>query len=534
MTVREALQFSATMRQSSKVAQREKFAYVEEIIKLLEMDVYADAVVGVPGQGLNIEQRKKLTIGVELAAKPKLLLFLDEPTSGLDSSTAWDIIELLKRITSHGQAVLCSIHQPSMALFQRFDSLLFLGPGGRPIYFGRLGENCETVKKYFEANGADRCPSDGNVVEWIMQTIGCTSGSQNAINWPEALFIGFSFFKNTDSLQDLHSQILGVFMLLALASSFVPQLLPNFLVQRALFEAREYPAKFYSWPAFIISSVLVELPWNTLVAIIIFLSWYYPTGLYRDALLTKTMLERNGVMLLLIWVYLIYASTFGYMVQVGLELTEVAGNLLNAAFMLSLMFCGIISAPIALPQIWDIVWRLSPFTYLVDGILSVGLANDPVTCSQYEFLHFEPVTGSSCGSYMASYIHMAGGYLTNPSAKSRCVYCPLKDANEFLAGAGMSYNNRWRNFCVLWAYVGFNVIMTLFIYWLVRIPKGWMRKPTVDLGGASELKDKDGSEVGGGDSAHSERSSVKVRGSKEDSLPSRKHGRSDEIELVEM
>ncbi|KAA8565941.1 hypothetical protein EYC84_009750 [Monilinia fructicola] len=612
MTVREALQFSATMRQSSKVTKKEKFAYVEEIIKLLEMDVYADAVVGAPREGLNIEQRKKLTIGVELVAKPKLLLFLDEPTSDLDSSTAWDIIGLLKRITTHGQAVLCSIHQPSMALFQRFDSLLFLGPGGRPIYFGRLGVNCETVKKYFEANGADRCPSDGNVVEWIMQTIDCTSGSQNAIDWPEvwknshelvlvhrkldhmrkalcarssffltgtkksprrkefatpfflqvwhcfrrtslhywrmpsyiyskialclfyALFIGSSFFKNMNSLQDLRNQILGVFMLLALASSFVPQLLPNFLVQRALFEAREYPAKIYSWPAFIISNVLVELPWNTLVAIIVFLSWYYPTGMYENALLTKTMLERNGVMLLFIWVYLIYASTFGFMVQIDLEFTELAGNLLNVAFLLSLMFCSIIPAPTALPQIWDIVWRLSPFTYLVDGILSVGLANDPVTCSQYEFLHFEPVTGSSCGSYMASYIHQAGGYLTNPSAKSRCLYCPLKDANEFLAGAGMSYNNRWRNFCVMWAYVGFNVIMTLFLYWLVRIPKGWVGKPRVVLGGASGLRDGNGSEVGGGDGSHSERSFVKVRGYKEDSPQSRKYGRSDEIELVEM
>ena len=111
-------------------------------------------------------------------------------------------------------------------------------------------------------------------------------------------------------------------------------------MQRALFEARERPAKIYSWPAFIISNILVELPWNTLSAIIIFLCWYYPVGMYRNAISTKSILERNGVMVLLIWVYLIYASTFGYMVQVGLELTMMAGNLSNAAFFLSLMFCG--------------------------------------------------------------------------------------------------------------------------------------------------------------------------------------------------
>ncbi|KAF7927775.1 uncharacterized protein EAE98_006157 [Botrytis deweyae] len=611
MTVREALQFSAIMRQSSKTTKKEKLAYVEEMIELLEMDVYADAVIGVPG--LNIEQRKKLTIGIELVAKPKLLLFLDEPTTGLDSSTSWEIIELLKKMTAHGQAILCAIHQPSTAVFQRFDSLLFLGPGGRPIYFGRLGENCETVKKYFESNGADPCPPGGNVVEWIMQTIGWTPGSTNLIDWPEvwrnshelvlvhrkldhmrkalvarssffltgtkkpphrkefatkflvqvwqcfrrtnsyywrtpsyiyskiglslfyALFIGFSSFKDASSLQDLQNQTFGVFMLLTLASSFVAQILPNVLAQRALFEARERPAKIYSWPAFMISNILVQLPWNTLSAIIIFLCWYYPAGMYRNAILTKSILERNGVMLLLIWVYLIYASTFGYMVQVGLEVTVMAGNLSNAAFFLSLMFCGIISAPIALPQIWNILRLLSPFTYLVDGMLSIGLGNVPVTCSQFESLHFEPVTGSTCGSYMASYIQNAGGYLTNPSAKSRCVYCPLRDSNEFLAAAGMSYTNRWRNFCIMWAYVAFNVVMTLFIYWLVRAPKNWKGKPKENLDGSSSAKDEhvsEPSEPSGG--SHSERSFVKVGGYKEDSPQSRKRGRSDDIELVRM
>lgn len=79
-TVREALRFSATLRQPKTVPHEEKMQYVEEVLKLLEMDAYGDAVVGVPGEGLNVEQRKRLTIGVELVAKPELLLFLDEPT----------------------------------------------------------------------------------------------------------------------------------------------------------------------------------------------------------------------------------------------------------------------------------------------------------------------------------------------------------------------------------------------------------------------------------------------------------------------
>lgn len=53
-----------------------------------------------------MEQRKRLTIGVELAAKPALLLFLDEPTSGLDSQTAWSICALLRKLADNGQAIL--------------------------------------------------------------------------------------------------------------------------------------------------------------------------------------------------------------------------------------------------------------------------------------------------------------------------------------------------------------------------------------------------------------------------------------------
>lgn len=50
-TVREALQFSAILRQPASVSRKEKLDYVEEVIKLLGMESYADAVVGVPGEG---------------------------------------------------------------------------------------------------------------------------------------------------------------------------------------------------------------------------------------------------------------------------------------------------------------------------------------------------------------------------------------------------------------------------------------------------------------------------------------------------
>lgn len=158
-------------------------------------------------EGLNVEQRKKLTIGVELAARPQLLLFLDEPSSGLDSQTSWSILNLLETLTSHGQAILCTIHQPSAMLFQRFDRLLFLGPEGKTVYFGEIGEGSSTITKYFERNGAKSCPSDANPAEWIMETIGCTPGSHSDINWPEVWRHSPEFAQVHRELDEMESKL---------------------------------------------------------------------------------------------------------------------------------------------------------------------------------------------------------------------------------------------------------------------------------------------------------------------------------------
>jgi ABC-type multidrug transport system ATPase subunit len=132
----QSLVFSALLRRPHHVPKAEKLAYVEEVIELLEMGAYADALVSVLGEGLSVEQRKRLTIGVELAAKPPLLLFVDEPTSGLDSQTSWAVVNLLEKLAKAGQSILCTLHQHSAMLFQRFDRLLLLGDGGKTVYFG--------------------------------------------------------------------------------------------------------------------------------------------------------------------------------------------------------------------------------------------------------------------------------------------------------------------------------------------------------------------------------------------------------------
>lgn len=103
-TVRESILFSARLRQPESVPLSEKEAYTQKCLVMCGLESHAEAIVGT----LGVEHRKRLTIAVELAAKPKLLLFLDEPTSGLDSQSAWAIIAFLRSLADAGQAILCT------------------------------------------------------------------------------------------------------------------------------------------------------------------------------------------------------------------------------------------------------------------------------------------------------------------------------------------------------------------------------------------------------------------------------------------
>lgn len=182
LTVRESLLFAARLRRPLSVPDEEKVAYVEKVIRILHMDDYEDAIAGEPGHGLNVEQRKKLSIATELVAKPTLLLLLDEPTSGLDSQSAWSIIELLRELADAGQAILCTIHQPSSTLFQQFDRLLLLKRGGKMAYFGDIGANASTVIRYFESHGARQCLPNENCAEYMLEVVG---QDENEKDWSE-------------------------------------------------------------------------------------------------------------------------------------------------------------------------------------------------------------------------------------------------------------------------------------------------------------------------------------------------------------
>ncbi|KAG8349702.1 ATP-binding cassette transporter CGR1 [Fusarium venenatum] len=428
--------------QPAGASREDKLQYVDHVIDTLEMRSYADAIVGVPGEGLNIEQRKRLTIGVELAANPALLLFLDEPTSGLDSQTAWSICQLLRRLADAGQAILCTIHQPSAHLFQVFDRLLFPAMGGKTIYFGDIGPSSKAMTSYFERNGARPCGPDENPAEWMLGITGSLSEQDWPVIWndsPErkavkaelamkklelsrrtititnpsdidaispfaasfttqlhvvvkrvfqqywrtpsylyskvalclssALFIGFSFWQLSNSLHGLQNQMYAIFMLLVIFINVCSQIMPHYDAQRELYQSRESPSKTYSWQVFVLSNLLVEIPWNSLSALLIFVSWCYPIGLRHNAIEANEGPEREALMFLFILAFMNFAGTFTNMVLSAVGSAEAAGNLTNLLHSLSLIFCRVLVSPDAMPGFWIFMYRASPISSLAFYLL---------------------------------------------------------------------------------------------------------------------------------------------------------------------
>ena len=178
-TVREALEFSAELRLPASVSAAQRGAYVDEVMALLELTPLAAAKVGNPGSpdGLSPGERKRLTIGVELAANAPIL-FLDEPTSGLDARAAAVVVRVIRRVASTGRTIICTVHQPSAEVFAQFDDLLLLQRGGWQVYFGPIGARSAALVNHLSSlPGTPPLARGFNPASWMLDVLAGTDSS---------------------------------------------------------------------------------------------------------------------------------------------------------------------------------------------------------------------------------------------------------------------------------------------------------------------------------------------------------------------
>ncbi|KAG5684833.1 hypothetical protein PVAND_014044 [Polypedilum vanderplanki] len=130
LTVYENMKVAADLKLGNNVSEMEKNGRIENILTALGLYDHQHTMT----ERLSGGQKKRLSVALELINNPTVL-WLDEPTTGLDSYSCWQMIAYLKQLAQQGRTVICTIHQPSAKLFEKFD-LVYILAYGKCLYQG--------------------------------------------------------------------------------------------------------------------------------------------------------------------------------------------------------------------------------------------------------------------------------------------------------------------------------------------------------------------------------------------------------------
>ncbi|KAI9304002.1 ABC-2 type transporter-domain-containing protein [Cunninghamella echinulata] len=471
-TVREALRFSAYLRQPAEVPIEEKNEYVEQIIKLMEMEKIGDALVGdlEAGIGISVEERKRLTIATELVGKPKLL-FLDEPTSGLDAQSSFNIVRFIRKLADAGWPVLCTIHQPSATLFEHFDHLLLLVRGGRTAYYGEIGPDARTMIEYFESNGGPKCSPSANPAEYILECVGAGTAGKVTQDWAEV-------WQNSPQAKALHEELESIHNSInhnehrkhasAYSTSFWQQFMivykrmnvswwrcPTYNMGRlfnvcfiglisgfSFWKLGTNPANmnnrmFSVFTCLLMSNALIILAqprfmqermwfrreyaskyygWAPFalscilveIPYLIFSATVFLFCFYWTAGL-ETASDRIGFFYIHFMVFLFYSVSLGFAIA-AFSATPSMAAVVNPFFTsILILFAGIMQSPAAMPKFWSSwMYWLDPYHYLIEGLVVNTLADIKVTCYDGDWMKIRAPPGQTCGQYFNDFFNNGG------------------------------------------------------------------------------------------------------------------------------
>lgn len=194
LTVRESLEFQAKLRLGSALSATERRERVDNALALLHLQTLASNIVGTPGdaRALNTAARKKLSIAMALLSNPSVL-FCDEPTTGLDATTARSVVESLREIARKQRIlVFCTIHQPSVHVYNMFDNALVMALG-QMAYSGTVanlvpalaavGHKCgsrENPADFIIGKLSTRSDADKEAVQSLIHALRGSSGAGSA------------------------------------------------------------------------------------------------------------------------------------------------------------------------------------------------------------------------------------------------------------------------------------------------------------------------------------------------------------------
>ncbi|RZC90242.1 hypothetical protein C5167_028332 [Papaver somniferum] len=210
VTVYESLLYSAWLRLSADVKKEERMMFVDEVMDLVELHPLRNSLVGKPEEdGLSTEQRKRLTIAVELVANPSII-FMDEPTSGLDARAAAIVMRAVRNTVDTGRTVVCTIHQPSIDIFEAFDELLLMKRGGQVTYAGPLGACSHKLVEYFQSvPGVQKIRYGYNPAAWMLDVSSASVEAQLDVDFAEVYANSTLYQRNRELIKDLSTPAPG-------------------------------------------------------------------------------------------------------------------------------------------------------------------------------------------------------------------------------------------------------------------------------------------------------------------------------------
>ncbi|GLI77982.1 hypothetical protein PoHVEF18_006279 [Penicillium ochrochloron] len=531
-TIREAFEFSALLRQSHDTPKEEKLAYVDTVLHTLDLVELQNAVIG----SLDIEKKKRVTIGVELCARPKLLLFLDEPTSGLDSQGATSIVALLRRLAKQGLAVLCTIHQANQQQFEEFDRVLALSPGGKTYYFGPVGEFGAVIFDYFKKNG--HVPQNvTNAADFLIEVVvGGMKASGDKVDWA-------SVWRKSQEAENVKKEIAKIRSHKSHEALATPRLPPLYqqiflLTQRTcrqFWRTAEYPySRLYSsflhalingltylqignsttdlqskaFSCFLVLMLVPEfinaISMRFIMNRDIWLAREGPSGVYNWIAFSTAQIISEipytivggvifyvlyyfmvglplgfaaGYSFLMFFMFFLFATSWGQWIAALSSDSMVAATLMPFFIIMCELFNGILRHHDQMPAFWKYtMYYATPFTYWIGGVLAAVLGGTPVICSESELTLFESPPNMTCGEYAGPWLSEQGvGYLSNENSTGTCGYCPYSWGDDYLSGIGLDDSKIWPYFGIFLAFTITNYLMVYLLVYLRSVMKPFWR-----------------------------------------------------------
>ncbi|PNX99776.1 pleiotropic drug resistance protein 1-like [Trifolium pratense] len=361
VTVYESLLYSAWLRLPPEVDKATRKMFIEEVMELVELNSLREALVGLPGEnGLSTEQRKRLTIAVELVANPSII-FMDEPTSGLDARAAAIVMRTVRNTVDTGRTVVCTIHQPSIDIFDSFDELLLMKLGGEQIYAGPLGRHCSQLIHYFEAiEGVPKIKDGYNPATWMLEVTSAGSEANLKVNFTNVYRNSELYRRKEQDLFNAMGSMYASVIFIGVQNGASVQ--PVIAVERTVFY-RERAAGMYSALPYAIAQVIIELP-HILVQTLVY------------GIIVYSMMGLDWTTSKFLWYLFFMYFTFLYYCFYGMMTMAISPNPHVAAIMSSAfyaiwsLFSGFVIPLSRIPIWWKWYYWICPVAWTLNGLVT--------------------------------------------------------------------------------------------------------------------------------------------------------------------